>query len=166
MVVLNYQTNNPRWGWSGIEYSSWENYAFCLGYLSNIDHYKNKNNIGLIDLHVEGNYIQGAWGREGRIHYYGNMTFLKNNFPDWYENSSAGNAATTCRVNSNDYVYSLVFDYGFEDISYRGRTTHDIFPPRGDAYNLVLNQMLEKIPIDVTNHDDLIDAFSDGWNLR
>ena len=52
MVVLDYQTNNPRWGWSGIEYSSWENYAFCLGYLSNIDHYKNKNNMGLIDLHV------------------------------------------------------------------------------------------------------------------
>ena len=66
MIQLDYRTNNPRWGLSGIEYSSWENFAFALGYLANAIHYRNINNSGLIELHFEGNDSM-----EGRIHYYG-----------------------------------------------------------------------------------------------
>lgn len=166
MVKLNYQTNNPRWGWKGLRYSSWEDYAFCLGYLANIEHYKNRYYSGLIDLHVEGNHIQGAWGREGRIHYYGRLRFLEDNFPDWYDNSSAGNGSITRRINSNDYMYSLVYDYGFEVKSYAGYTTQDIFPPEEDAYDYVLDKMISSLPRSVEDIDAITEAFNSGWDLR
>ncbi|MBP3277027.1 hypothetical protein [Kandleria sp.] len=166
MIKLDYQTNNPRWGWSGIKYSSWEKYAFCLGYLTNIQHYRNNSDSGLIDLHVEGNHIQGAWGKEGRIHYYGDLKFLKNNFPDWDANRSAGNASVTCRMNSNDYMYSLVTDYGFEIVSYNDMTTCDIFPPSHNAYNTVLNRMLAEIPRNAGDMDRIANAFAKGWGLK
>ena len=78
MIGLDYRTNNPRWGWSGICYSSWENYAFALGYLSNIRHYHNKYTGGtaLVDIHFEGNDLQGAWGKEGRMICFYVIIFL------------------------------------------------------------------------------------------
>lgn len=35
MITLDYTTYNPRWKHSGIRYSSWEAFAFALGYLAN-----------------------------------------------------------------------------------------------------------------------------------
>ena len=67
MITLDYRTNNPRWGTSGMAYASWERFAFALGYLANEAHYRNKNDRGLIELHFESNDVQGAWGKEGRI---------------------------------------------------------------------------------------------------
>lgn len=166
MVKLDYQTNNPRWGWSGLEYTSWINYAFALGYLSNIVHYQNSLYNGLIEIHVEGNDQQGAWGKEGRIHYYGTKLYLKTYFPDWNENCSAGRKDITCRINSNDYIYSLVDDYSFVIKSYKGKTTRDIFPPDGDAYNIVLSTMLNNVPLNECSRQALEHAFASGWNLR
>ena len=74
MVKLDYRTNNPRWGLKGVKFDSWESYSFTLGYLSNPDHYDNLNSYSRyanISLHIEGNNEQGAWDKEGRIHYYG-----------------------------------------------------------------------------------------------
>lgn len=164
MIALDYQTNNPRWGWSGICYSSWENYSFALGYLSNIRHYHNKYTGGtaLVDVHFEGNDLQGAWGKEGRIHYYGNDSFLRNNFPDWFLCKSAGVGRITHRMDSNDYIYSLIYDYGFKVVKYNGYTTRDIFPP--DNIDAVIDTLIHHLPHDVSV-DDIIAAFNNGFNL-
>ena len=71
MITLDYTTYNPRWKHSGIRYSSWEAFAFALGYLANRLHYRNINDSGLIELHFESNDNQGAWGKEGIIGYSG-----------------------------------------------------------------------------------------------
>ena len=164
MIKLDYQTNNPRWGLSGIRYSSWEDYAFALGFLSNIRHYNNKynGNTALIDVHFEGNDLQGAWGKEGRIHYYGDLSFLRNYFPDWNNNKSAGVGRITCRINSNDYIYSLIFDYGFNVVKYHGYTTRDIFPP--DDINSVIDILVNNLPRGVIV-DDILSAFNEGFKL-
>ena len=66
MITLDYTTYNPRWKHSGIRYSSWEAFAFALGYLANRLHYRNINDSGLIELHFESNDNQGAWGKEAK----------------------------------------------------------------------------------------------------
>ena len=72
-------------------YASWERFAFALGYLANEAHYRNKNDRGLIELHFESNDVQGAWGKEGRIQYYGKENYLALRLADWYYTKSAGN---------------------------------------------------------------------------
>ena len=67
MITLDYTTYNPRWKHSGIRYSSWEAFAFALGYLANRLHYRNINDSGLIELHFESNDNQGAWGKEQEV---------------------------------------------------------------------------------------------------
>ena len=165
MIKLDYQTQNPRWGWTGMEYTSWDNYAFGLGFLSNIGHYRNGNGK-LIEVHVEGNDNQGAWGREGRIQYYGTLAYLQRYFPDWDACRSAGNNSITCRMNSNDYIYSLVSDYDFIVKTYRGYTTADIFPPN-NAYETVWNHFSSYIQRTNRNLNigTLQTAYDDGWNL-
>ena len=116
MITLDYTTYNPHWKHSGIRYSSWEAFAFALGYLANRLHYRNINDSGLIELHFESNDNQGAWGKEGRIHYYGERAYLSSEFLDWYNAKSAGVNNITYRINSNDYMYSLVYEFGFEVI--------------------------------------------------
>lgn len=168
MVKLDYQTQNRRWGWSGMEYSTWIDYAFGLGYLSNEQHYRNKYNgpRALIEVHVEGNHVQGAWGKEGRIQYYGTRAFLSSNFPDWDAMSSQGTGSITRRMNSNDYIYSLVSDYGFQRVSYPGYTTEDIFPPAGNVKDSIFDTMIRKMPRNVPDDvNSLEDAFNAGWNL-
>lgn len=165
MIQLNYQTNNKRWGWSGMKYSSWENYAFALGFLANNEHYRNVSG-NLIELHVEQNDGQGAWGKEGRIHFYGHLLFLSSNLPDWYACKSAGNGFMTCRVNSNDYIYSLVKDYDFIVKTYSGYTTADIFPPQNDAFNHVWNKLLAHLQhAKISDITTIKSAYEAGWNL-
>ena len=65
MITLDYTTYNPRWKHSGIRYSSWEAFAFALGYLANRLHYRNINDSGLIELHFESNDNQGATASAG-----------------------------------------------------------------------------------------------------
>lgn len=169
MITLDYRTDNPRWGLSGIEYGSWEEFAFALGYLANEEHYRNVNNAGLIELHFESNDAQGAWGKEGRIHYYGTEAYLASTFADWYDAKSAGVNNITYRVNSNDYMYSLVHDFGFEEKRYVGYTTADIFPPVYNAFDSVWN-ILEDYLIGTRCPDREIDcvreSYEAGWNER
>lgn len=169
MITLNYRTDNPRWRISGIEYSSWDNFAFALGYLANEIHYRNLNNNGLIELHFERNDEQGAWGKEGRIHYYGTESYLASAFSDWYNAKSAGTSNITYRVNSNGYMYSLVYDFGFEVRTYKEYTTADIFPPSDSAFDNVWN-ILENY-LQQTRHsnieiDNIRRCYNAGWDAR
>lgn len=167
MITLDYRTDNPRWGLSGIRYSSWETFAFALGYLANELHYRNINDSGLIDLHFESNDDQGAWGKEGRIHYYGVGAYLSSVFTDWYNAKSAGVNNITYRINSNNYMYSLVHDFGFEVKRYVGYTTADIFPPIHNAFGEVWN-VLEDYLRQNRYHNKQIDrihqCYIEGWN--
>lgn len=166
MIKLDYQTNNPRWGWSGIEYTSWENYAYALGYLANECHYHNRysGRNALIEVHFEGNDVQGAWGKEGRIQYYGQLAYLATHFPDWDTNKSSGTRDVTCRMNSNDYIYSLIYDYSFTIVSKPGYTTRDIFPPNVNPYNTVLDKLVGSLPRNC-DAEAVEVAFDAGWNL-
>lgn len=169
MIDLDYRTDNPRWGISGIVYGSWASFAFALGYLANEAHYRNRNSIGLIDLHVEGNDVQGAWGKEGRIHYYGPEPYLASRFGDWNCAKSAGNGNITCRINSNEYMRSLVYDFGFEVKTYRGYTTADIFPPSADPFNRVwdvLKGHLGSLGFSTSKIADISGHYAAGWNER
>ena len=167
MITLDYRTDNPRWGISGIVYTSWESFAFSLGYLANEIHYRNIGGLGIIELHFEGNDEQGAWGKEGRIHYYGTEEYLMSTFFDWYNAKSAGVGNITCRINSNEYMYSLVHDFGFEEKRYVGYTTADIFPPRYNAFSTVWN-VLEKHLMwqgcSMSQIESIHKAYEDGWN--
>lgn len=169
MITLDYRTDNPRWGISGIEYSTWEDFAFALGYLANEIHYRNKDSNGLIELHFEGNNLQGAWGKEGRIHYYGTKSYLESRFNDWYRAKSAGTGNITYRVNSNDYMYSLVHDFRFEERRYRGYTTADIFPPMTNAFDStwsILENYLVKERYPDTEINDVYRYYVSGWDER
>ncbi len=170
MVKLDYKTNNLRWGLSGIEFKNWKNYSFTLGYLSNPAHYNNLNPGSFyanISLHIEKNNKQGAWGKEGRIHYYGELSDLKVFFDDLYNCSSNGTGRITQRINSNGYILSLVDDYNFERQEYMGYTTVDVFPPK-DKNNIenYLRGYLLNGGMTTTQIQNCIDFFNSGYKVN
>lgn len=168
MIKLNYKTNNPRWGLCGLEFQSWESYSFTLGYLSNPEHYVNVRPVSLnadISLHIEGNNEQGAWDKEGRIHYYGALSDLKNTFEDLFSCSSAGTRNITRRINSNGYILSLINDYNFEVKTYSGYTTADVFPAELEIVVNNLKRHFINLDLSNTNINKYINIFYDGYNL-
>lgn len=167
MILLDYRTDNARWGLSGVVYKSWEGYAFSLGYLANINHYRNASPRGIVDLHIERNDEQGAWDKEGRIHYYGTDSYLKTTFSDWNQCKSKGVNNITYRINSNEYMYSLIYDYGFVMQTYENRKTADIFPPTADAFNSVWNILEEYLvsrKMSKSEISNIYTYFADGWS--
>lgn len=168
MVTLDYRTNNPRWGWSGIKFENWESYSFTLGYLSNPDHYKNKypyaHNAN-ISVHIEGNNEQGAWDKEGRIHYYGSLSSLKDTFDDLYACSSAGTGKIIRRMNSNGYILSLINDYDFKVQTCAGYTTADVFPPEAEVVKNRLRRHLMNKHLTNSQINACVDNFAEGYNL-
>lgn len=168
MITLDYRTNNPRWGLRGIVFQSWESYSYTLGYLSNPNHYINivphQRNAD-ISLHIEGNNEQGAWDKEGRIHYYGVLENLENTLRDLYDCSSAGTRDITRRINSNGYILSLIRDYGFEVRTYAGYTTADIFPTDQKTIENNLMYYLQQRRLPNTQITNCVEAFLDGYNL-
>lgn len=127
MIELDYRDNNPRWRNTGLFFSSWENYSKTLGYLSNPDHYyENGGNISIV---IERNDEQGAWGKEGRILYYGDQEFLKSYLTDLFDSRTVGVGAITARINSTKYIQSLKGDYHFNVVSKSEQTTLYLFPP-------------------------------------
>ena len=174
MIQLDYRTYNPRWGISGIVFSNWQEFCLILGFLSNIAHYENHGGTNTtsiwnhsISVHIEYNNKQGAWNKEGRIHYYKSILDLKNNLNSLFLNKSAGVGRKTCRINSNGYVLGLVNDFGFQRITYTGYDTADIFPP-DNAYSIVkaiITQFLSAHISDVQDLNNIIKYFDNGWNL-
>lgn len=165
MIMLDYMSINRRWGESGLRYSSWINYAFSLGYLSNIDHYFNSNENGNVSLHIERNDLQGADYREGRIHYYGSIDVLRNVFDDWFRCSSAGNGGKVIkRINSTSYIESLISDYNFGVFNRDGQMTLDIFPPEDTDY--ILDILCDYLGMNgYENTTEIEDAFWNGFNI-
>lgn len=168
MVKLDYRTNNPRWGWRGIRFASWESYSYTLGYLSNPNHYNNLHPYRdgtNISIHIEGNDEQGAWDKEGRIHYYGSEHILRTELADLYNCSSAGTGRITKRINSNGYVLSLITDYGFVTRSYMGYTTADVFPPDISTVKGSLERYLFDNRLTQHQIDRCMVAFNTGYYL-
>lgn len=168
MVKLDYRTNNPRWGWKGVKFDNWESYSFTLGYLSNLAHYDNQHPYARnanISVHIEGNNEQGAWDKEGRIHYYGTERSLQATFSDLYACSSAGTGRITKRINSNGYILSLINDYDFRVQTYIGYTTADVFPPDVEVVENHLRRHLMNKRLTNTQIDACVNCFIDGFNL-
>ena len=168
MVKLDYRTNNPRWGLKGMKFENWESYSFTLGYLSNLSHYDNKhpyNRNANISVHIEGNDEQGAWNKEGRIHYYGTEISLQTTFADLYDCSSAGTGRITKRINSNGYILSLINDYDFQVQTYIGYTTADVFPPDAEVVKNHLRRHLMNKRLTNTQIDACVNSFINGYNL-
>lgn len=159
MITLDYQTCNGRWGRSGMKFNDWNGYARVLGYLSNIQHYNN----GSISMHIESNEMQGAYAKEGRIHFYGNLNFLETNLPDLYQHRSSGVGNVTCRINSNNYILSLINDYKFK-VARRpnGQLTLDVFPPSSNPLNILISNLNASIQ---NNQFKLINEYNIGYNL-
>ena len=71
------------------------------------------------------------------------------------------------RINSNDYMYSLVYDFGFEVKRYVGYTTADIFPPTHNAFVVVWN-VLENYLVQDGSFNGQIDCihqyYIEGWS--
>jgi len=168
MVQLDYQTLNPRWGLSGIVFSSWQSYSFVLGYLSNSYHNFELNNDSSsadISIRIERNDKQGAWNKEGRIHFYGDISKLKNDLQDLYEHSSKGVGRVTKRIDSNGYILSLINDYGFSLCPKTGYTTADVFPPSDDSVAKLLEQYLLDMNLPDNVIDECLNCFFDGFDF-
>lgn len=85
-----------------IQFSSDAEYYEALGFLC-----KNDNTTS---LHWENNELSGAWGSEGRIHCYQNLS----RFPRYFSNAfTAGTGNILRRINCNEYVACIRRDHGF-----------------------------------------------------
>jgi hypothetical protein len=172
MIELDYQTNNPRWGWSGMAFADWNSYGLILGFLSNIRHIRGYGQgqtfwDDSISIHVEYNDQQGAWNVEGRIHYYNILEALQQTLPDLYNHRSAGVGSITCRINSNYFMDSLLSDLNFLLNTYPGKLTADILPPQ-DAYanvSYIISNALHTDGIPNSIISECLDNFDIGWNL-
>lgn len=168
MVKLDYRTNNPRWGLKGIKFCSWESYSVTLGYLSNPFHYSNLYPVSQyanVSLHIEGNDEQGAWDKEGRIHYYGRLSDLKTKFEDLANCRSAGNGRITCRINSNGYILSLINDHNFKVVKCEGHTTANIFPSEKNSIETSLIQALKCHRLPYVQIKACVKHFNNGYEI-
>ena len=118
-----------------------------------------------ISMRIEQNDRQGAWDKEGRIHYYGDLDELLHSLPDLFNHKSAGNGNVTARINSNEYIISLIEDYDFILSPRRGQTTADVFPTDYVTIKSYLENHLSEAGIDDTYIEDCLDRFDDGYNM-
>ena len=83
-----------------IRFNSESEYYQALGYLAKSDK---------TSIHWERNEEQGAWGSEGRIHFY-----VQNpNIPGYFR-LTAGTGNIIHRTNCNDFVQNLVQNHNFQ----------------------------------------------------
>lgn len=84
-----------------IKFNNYNEFYQALGFLS-------KNN-GTTSLNWEHNEVQGAWGQEGRIHFY-----VDRNYPQYFSlRFTKGTGRIIHRVNCNEYVKYITVNYGF-----------------------------------------------------
>jgi len=93
---MNFGTNNPP----QINFSTESEFYQALGYLA--------RNNDTTSLNWEYNENQGAWGSEGRIHFYIANPSIPGSF-----SLTAGNGRIQHRTNCNEFVHCLYSDYGF-----------------------------------------------------
>ena len=96
MYQENFGTNNP----AQIHFNNEDEYYKALGYLA--------QNNNTTSLHWENNELQGAWGSEGRIHFYVLNPSIPGNF-----HLTAGTGNIHHRTNCNEFLSNLYNNYGF-----------------------------------------------------
>lgn len=177
---LDYRTNNPRWGWSGIFFPDYENLSLTLGFLSNIRHFLGTpvseicsrwdNSIRIV---IERNNDQGAWDREGRIQYFGSTRALEEELYSLFQCSSAGTGNISCRINSNSFMYGLINEFNFEVTHIHNLLTGYIYPPP-NAYESIrcilefrLNHLNDTRPenAEPINVEHCLELFEQGFNM-
>ena len=114
-------------------------------------------------MRIERNDDQGAWDKEGRIHFYGTEAQLQRNFLDLYNACSAGVGSVTKRIDSNGYILSLIEDYGFILQPRTGFTTADVFPPDKQAVERLLERYLTNMRFPSHMIDECMECFEDGY---
>lgn len=83
-----------------VQFKSENEYYQALGYLAKSD--------DTSSIHWEHNEEQGAWGSEGRIHFYVQNPLIPGNF-----SFTAGNGNAVSRVNCNEFVENLKVNHMF-----------------------------------------------------
>ena len=96
MYQENFGTNNP----AQIQFNNESEYYQALGYLAKSD--------GTTSLTWENNENQGAWGSEGRIHFYVNNPLISG-----YFSSTAGTGTICSRTNCNEFLSNLYQNHNF-----------------------------------------------------
>ena len=96
MYKANFGTNNPP----QIQFNNENEYYQALGYLAKSD--------GSTSLHWENNELQGAWGSEGRIHFYVSNPLI----PGFFK-QTAGTGNIISRTNCNEFVKHIVINHSF-----------------------------------------------------
>ncbi len=111
-----------------VNFNSIEEYYEVLGFFAN---------SGSISLHWEDNDEQGAWGKEGRIHFYDELTIFPNVFK-----MTRGTGNIVSRVNCNEYVDKLFQIHNFRSgrvIQYITEIRATVNPAYIDNFNRGLN---------------------------
>lgn len=166
---IDFSTNNPRWGISGISFATPEEFVYVLGFLTNTRHYQNydgspySNYDKSIEIQIEGNYVDGAWAKECRIHYFKDMQSLSDLSQSLSNTSSAGRPThgIIARINSNEFINHLISDYNF-DVLQTGGYSDFVTPPLKDIVLAKLGNSLLNDGLDV---DGFIGIFEQGFNL-
>lgn len=83
-----------------ISFSNEHEYYQALGYLA--------RNVGATSIHWEHNEEQGAWGSEGRIHFYVYTTKIPGNF-----SLTSGNGNVIYRTNCNEFIEHIIKYHNF-----------------------------------------------------
>lgn len=96
MYQANFGTNNPP----QIHFNNESEYYQALGYLAKSD--------GTTSIHWEHNENQGAWGSEGRIHF-----FINNPVIPGYFKPTAGRGNVVNRTNCNEFIENIVTNNSF-----------------------------------------------------
>lgn len=96
MYRTSFGTNNPP----QIQFTSESQYYQALGYLAKSD--------GTSSIHWEHNEQQGAWGSEGRIHFYVSNPNIPGSFKQ-----TAGVGNILFRTNCNEFIQNIVTDHNF-----------------------------------------------------
>ena len=96
MYQDNFGTNTPP----QIQFNNENEYYQALGYLAKSD--------GTSSIHWENNENQGAWGSEGRIHFYINNPAI----PGYFK-LTAGTGNIISRTNCNEFIKNIVTNNNF-----------------------------------------------------
>ncbi|MGF3225939.1 hypothetical protein [Facklamia sp. P12932] len=167
MLKLNFITDNPRWGKSGILFKDVMEYSKTLGFLTNIRHYKgygeNKTNFdNSISIHIEGNHTDGAWAKECRIHGYKTIDIFTEELEVFNRAKSAGVRNIEFRINSNPYINHLIEEYKFK-VENSEEYISNITP---SSYLKIKNIFLKNIDFySDKEKEELIQQFKYGFNL-
>ena len=94
MYKSNFGTQNQ------IQFNSESEYYQALGYLAKSD--------GTSSIHWEHNEQQGAWGSEGRIHFY-----IQNPPIPGYFKFTAGRPGVKHRTNCNEFIQNIATNHNF-----------------------------------------------------